>query len=78
MKDQYSPAFLALISTGANDLPKDDVGHASAGCLVGESRDRHRAFMALIKSDPRYVANNGYKFVTGVIPGTQALAPATA
>ena len=60
------------------DLPKDDVGHASAGCLVGETRDGHRAFMALIKSDPRYIANNGYKFVTAVIPGTQALAPAIA
>ena len=34
------------------DQPKDDVGKASAGCLVGEKKDGHRAFMAVIKSDP--------------------------
>ena len=58
------------------DQPQDDVGKASAGCLVGEKRDGHRAFMAVIKSDPRYRANNAYKFVTAVIPGHDALAPA--
>jgi peptidoglycan hydrolase-like protein with peptidoglycan-binding domain len=57
------------------DQPKDDVGTASAGCLVGEKRDGHRAFMAVVKSDPRFRANNGYKFVTAVIPGHEALAP---
>jgi hypothetical protein len=57
------------------DQPKDDVGTASAGCLVGEKRDGHRAFMAVIKSDPRFRANNGYKFVTAVIPGHEALTP---
>jgi peptidoglycan hydrolase-like protein with peptidoglycan-binding domain len=57
------------------DQPKDDVGTASAGCLVGEKRDGHRAFMAVIKSDPRFRANNGYKFMAAVIPGHEALAP---
>jgi peptidoglycan hydrolase-like protein with peptidoglycan-binding domain len=57
------------------DQPKDDVGTASAGCLVGEKRDGHRAFMAVIKSDARFRANNGYKFMTAVIPGHEALAP---
>jgi Putative peptidoglycan binding domain len=57
------------------DRPKDDVGTASAGCLVGEKRDGHRAFMAVIKSDPRFRANNGYKFMAVVIPGHEALAP---
>jgi peptidoglycan hydrolase-like protein with peptidoglycan-binding domain len=57
------------------DQPKDDVGMASAGCLVGEKRDGHRAFMAVIKSDARFRANNGYKFMTAVIPGHEALAP---
>jgi hypothetical protein len=31
--------------------------------------------MAVIKSDPRFHANNGYKFVTAIIPGHDALAP---
>lgn len=57
------------------DQAKDDVGTASAGCLVGEKRDGHRAFMAVIKSDPRFRANNGYKFVTTVISGREALTP---
>jgi peptidoglycan hydrolase-like protein with peptidoglycan-binding domain len=51
------------------------VGKASAGCLVGEMRKEHRAFMALIKTDPRYQANNGYKFVTTIIRGAEALGP---
>ena len=53
------------------DLPRNDAGKASAGCLVGEMRDEHRAFMALVKSDPRYVANNGYKFVTAILSGPE-------
>jgi peptidoglycan hydrolase-like protein with peptidoglycan-binding domain len=57
------------------DQPKDDVGMASAGCLVGEKRDGHRAFMAVIKSDPRFRANNAYKFMTAVVSGHEALAP---
>jgi len=58
------------------DQPKDDVGTASAGCLVGEKRDDHRVFMAVVKSDPRFRANNHYKFMTAVVPGHEALAPA--
>ncbi len=54
---------------------KDDAGTASAGCLVGEKRDGHRAFMAMIKSDPRFRANNAYKFIAAVIRGHEALAP---
>lgn len=50
------------------DLPKSDIGKASAGCLVGRTKAGHRAFMKLCKSDPRYAANNGYRFVTAVLP----------
>ena len=86
--DRYLPRRQQRLQTrGANlpwqvidqhwgyDQPKDDIGTASAGCLVGEKRDGHRAFMAVIKSDPRFRANNGYKFVTAVIPGREALTP---
>jgi len=50
------------------DLPKSDIGRASAGCLVGRTKSGHRAFMALCKADPRYVANNSYRFMTTVMP----------
>ncbi len=56
------------------DAPKDNVGNASAGCLVGRTKAGHREFMALIKADPRFSANGGYKFVTTVMPGRLALA----
>lgn len=51
------------------DAPVTDIRNASAGCLVGRRRDGHREFMAIIKQDRRYVANNDYVFYTTVIPG---------
>jgi peptidoglycan hydrolase-like protein with peptidoglycan-binding domain len=50
------------------DLPKSDVGRASAGCLVGRTKAGHRAFMTLCKDDPRYAANNSYRFLAAVLP----------
>jgi peptidoglycan hydrolase-like protein with peptidoglycan-binding domain len=45
------------------------VGKAGAGCLVGQFREEHKAFMELIKQDRRYQLNNNYLFMTTVIPG---------
>jgi hypothetical protein len=53
------------------DLPKGDIGRASAGCLVGRTKVGHRAFMALCKSDPRYLANHGYRFMATVMPASK-------
>ena len=53
------------------DVPKTDMRKASAGCLVGRTVAGHRAFMALCKSDPRFTSNNGYRFVTAVLPAAQ-------
>ena len=52
------------------DLPKNDLGHSSAGCLVGRTKKGHREFMALIKSDARYKASHGYKFMTTILPAS--------
>jgi hypothetical protein len=49
------------------DLPKEDIGRASAGCLVGRRKQGHREFMTIVKADPRYRANNGYRFMTSVL-----------
>jgi len=45
------------------------VGRASAGCLVGQSRDGHREFMRLIKADARYRRDAQFIFTTAIIPG---------
>lgn len=52
------------------DQPKSDIGRASAGCLVGRTKAGHRAFLALCKEDPRYRANNSYRFMTTVLPAS--------
>jgi hypothetical protein len=51
------------------DLPRNDIGYAGAGCLVGRTRQGHREFMELIKQDKRYQLNKKYRFVTTIIPG---------
>jgi hypothetical protein len=51
------------------DSPKTDLGHSSAGCLVGRMRAGHREFMRLIKSDARYKAAGGaYRFMSTIMP----------
>ncbi len=47
------------------DNPKENIGKASAGCLVGRMKSGHREFMKIAKADPRFLANNSYRF-----PGT--------
>ena len=51
--------------------PVDDIGTASAGCLVGRTRTGHRAFMELVRSDRRCAANPDFIFTTAVIPGNR-------
>lgn len=53
------------------DLPRTDIGLASAGCLVGRTRQGHRDFMRLIKRDKRYQSNTKFIFTTTVIPGNE-------
>jgi len=50
------------------DKAKGDVGNASAGCLVGRLVVGHREFMSMVKADPRYGANRGFRFMTAVMP----------
>lgn len=49
------------------------VGRYSAGCLVGNSVNGHREFMTIVKSDARYRASNGYRFMTSVIGAGELL-----
>jgi hypothetical protein len=45
------------------------IGRWSAGCLVARQQADHRLFMKIVKRDPRFGANNGYRFMTAVIAG---------
>jgi hypothetical protein len=53
------------------DMPRNNISFASAGCLVGRTREGHRQFMKLIKQDKRYQLNKNYLFVTTIIPGDE-------
>lgn len=57
----------------AGDASEDDIGLWSAGCLVGRSRKSHRKFMSLVKSDPDYQNDWGYRFTTTLIPGDKLI-----
>ena len=72
--DQLDTGLFAINQHWGYDAPQDDLGRTSAGCLVGRTREGHRKFMSLVKSDPRYEANHSYRFVTAVMPGDEVLA----
>jgi peptidoglycan hydrolase-like protein with peptidoglycan-binding domain len=65
--DQVFEGLFGVNQHWGFDLPRSDVGRASAGCLVGRTKAGHRAFMQLCKADPRFTANNSYRFVTTVL-----------
>jgi hypothetical protein len=68
MGDQDFEGLFGINQHWGFDLPKSDIGKASAGCLVGRTKSGHRDFMALCKEDPRFTANNSYRFMTAVMP----------
>lgn len=52
---------------------RGDMGLASAGCLTSMSWRGQEEFMALIKQDPRYLADKEFTFTTTIIPGWMLL-----
>lgn len=66
--DQVFEGIFGINQHWGFDLPKADIGKASAGCLVGRTKTGHRSFMRICRSDPRYAANNSYRFMTAVLP----------
>lgn len=53
------------------DMPPENIGKASAGCLVGRTRQGHREFLSIIKQDTRYLKDKSYVFWTTIIPGNE-------
>jgi hypothetical protein len=54
---------------GGYDLPHDNLGRSSAGCLVGESMEGHELFCSINRQDARFKANPAYKFMFCVLDG---------
>ncbi|WP_285295738.1 peptidoglycan-binding domain-containing protein [Aureimonas altamirensis] len=71
--DMVDTGLFAINQHWGYDAPQDDLGRTSAGCLVGRTRDGHRKFMSLVKTDPRYIASRSYRFMTTVLPGDRVL-----
>lgn len=71
--DKLDTGLFAVNQHWGYDYPANNINNASAGCLVGRSRDGHREFMSIVKRDPRYKANNNYIFYTTIIAGDELL-----
>jgi hypothetical protein len=67
-RDRETTGWYGINQHWGYDFPEDDIRTASAGCLVGRTREGHRAFMAIVKSDPRYRTNRNFVFATTVMP----------
>lgn len=71
--DELDTGLFGINQHWGYDASSDDLGRTSAGCLVGRTREGHRKFMEIAKSDPRYGVNRGYRFITAVMPGDEVL-----
>jgi hypothetical protein len=67
--DKMDTGLFDINQNWGYDLPYNNVYFASAGNLVGRTRQGHREFMSLIKQDERYVKNKDYLFITTIIDG---------
>lgn len=65
--DKTDTGLFGINQHRAYGEPKDDLRRSSAGCLVGWARAGHEQFMALVKTDPRYVADHRFIFTTTIL-----------
>lgn len=71
--DQTDRGWFGINQHWGYDQTADDIGYASAGCLVGRTREGHREFMRIVKSDPRYLADPDFVFRTTVLTAAEVL-----
>ncbi|MDJ0598120.1 MAG: hypothetical protein QNJ37_04685 [Crocosphaera sp.] len=74
--DKLDTGYFGINQHWGYDNPFNNIGSASAGCLVGREKRKHRDFMALIKQDPRYKNNRKFIFTSTIIAGDDLLNPA--
>ena len=68
--DKVDVGIFGINQHSGFDADPKNIGKASAGCLVGRSHSDHKAFMTLVKTDPRFSkASHDYRFMTTVIAG---------
>lgn len=53
------------------NYPVNDIGNASAGCLVCPDWEEHQEFLSIIEQDWRYREKPSYIFTTTIIPGDE-------
>src|SRR4051812_19128244 len=59
--DTLDTGYFGINQHWGYDLPVNDLGTSSAGCLVGRTTAGPKEFMTIVKADPRHVAD--FKFV---------------
>lgn len=68
--DRIDTGIFGINQHAGYDEGINNISTASAGCLVGRTRDR-REFMNLIKQDVRYKKDPSFIFTTTIIGGDE-------
>lgn len=68
--DRVDNGLFGINQHSTNGKPFN-IGAWSAGCLVGQSLQGHRNFMAIVKTDIRYKENPKYIFRTTILDGSK-------
>lgn len=71
--DPMDTGYFGINHHHGYDLPKSEIGRASAGCLVGRSISGHQNFMRYVKSDPRYQRNPKFVFTATIMPAGEVV-----
>jgi hypothetical protein len=69
--DAIDEGYFGINQHHGYDHPINDIYTASAGCLVGKTRNGYAAFMASIKRDVRFIKDINFVFSTTILDGSQ-------
>jgi hypothetical protein len=69
--DKIQTGLFGINQHHGYDMPVDNVGTASAGCLVGRTRRGHTEFMSFLKRDPRYLRDKNFEFTAAILDGSK-------
>ncbi|MGB3294852.1 MAG: peptidoglycan-binding protein, partial [Phormidesmis sp.] len=67
--DKLDTGFHGINQHHGYNNSKENIGTASAGCLVGRSIKEHEQFMSVIKQDRRYQKDHQFVFTTTILAG---------
>ena len=72
--DRITTGLYGINQHWGYDLPKNDLGRSSAGCLVGRSTVGHIQFMRQVKTDPRWRVDREFMFTTTILRESDVIA----